>query len=206
MTTRRHALAGGGAAVFLLLALPPVRGWLEASMTAHMLVQIPLLAATGFALHWAIPERRREALRAAAGGPLPFLLTALFASAYWMLPRALDAALLDGRAELAKFLSLPLLVGWPLALAWERLGLIGRGFVWTNFISMLAVLGWLYLAAPMRVCNGYLVLQQHDAGMWMIRLSLALFLWWLGSLFVGATQLGTAMPATATAHAHISRT
>lgn len=172
-------------------------------MTAHMLVQLPLLAFSGICLHQALPRHRREALRSLAGGPIPLLLTALFAASYWMLPRALDAALFDPRAEAAKFLSLPLLVGWPLALAWERLGLIGRGFVWSNFISMLAVLGWLYLAAPMRVCNGYLVLQQEDAGMWMIRLALALFLWWLGGLFVGAARPAEqpALPSGA----HLSR-
>lgn len=189
-----------GVGAYLLLALPPLRSWLEASMTLHMLVQIPLLAAAGIALHHALPDHRRRSLRSRLGGPIPLLLVALFASGYWMLPRALDAALLDRRAELAKFASLPLLVGFPLALAWERLGLIGRGFVWTNFISMLAVLGWLYIAAPMRVCNGYLVPQQNEAGIWMIKLSVALFLGWLGGFFfAGAPTRREAPPGTTSA-------
>ncbi len=166
-------------------------------MTAHMLVQIPLLAATGFAFGCLLRKSVRERLRSLSGGPLPLLLVALFASSYWMLPRALDAALAQPAAEVAKFLTLPLLVGFPLALAWERLGLIGRGFVWTNSISMMAVLGWLYLAAPLRVCNGYLLAQQNTAGLWLLRLSVALFLWWLGSLFVAAPrrETGAAGPA-----------
>ena len=74
-----------------------------------------------------------------------------------MLPRALDAALTNPLTEAAKFVSLPALVGLPLALAWQRLPIIGRGFILTNVISMLAVLGWLYIAAPVRICNNYLV-------------------------------------------------
>ena len=96
------------------------------------------------------------------------VIVALFASSYWMLPRALDAALTEPLAEVGKFLSLPLLVGFPLVLAWRRLTLIGRGFVWTNFISMLAVLGWLYIVAPVRVCNSYLVNDQEHAGWYMV--------------------------------------
>jgi hypothetical protein len=102
-----------------------------------------------------------------------------------MLPRALDAALTDPWAEVAKFLSLPFLVGFLLVLAWRRLTLIGRGFVWTNFFSMLAVLGWLYIVAPVRVCNSYLVNDQENAGWYMVIASVLLFFWWLGTLLVG---------------------
>lgn len=166
-------------ACIALLALPMLRGWLEASMTTHMLVQMPLLAAAGFIAVRGLPAAWRQRLRRWAGGALPLVLLALFASSYWMLPRALDAALNEPTAELAKFASLPLLVGAPLALAWERLGAIARGFVWTNFLSMLAVLGWLYIAAPVRVCNNYLESAQQDAGWWMVWLAIAGFAGWL---------------------------
>lgn len=154
-------------------------------MTTHMLVQMPLLALAGFVAAGALPQRWRTGLHRFAGGPLPLALAAMLASSYWMLPRALDAALVDAWAETAKFASLPLLVGAPLALAWERLGSIGRGFVWTNFFSMLAVLGWLYIAAPVRLCNNYLVDEQASAGWSMVYLALALFAGWLATLFVG---------------------
>lgn len=167
------------------LALPPLRNGLEGSMSAHMLVQMPLLALAGFVAAGALPANWRAALHRHAGGSLPLALAAMLASSYWMLPRALDAALVDAWAETAKFLSLPLLVGAPLALAWERLGTIGRGFVWTNFFSMLAVLGWLYIAAPVRVCNNYLVDEQASAGWSMVYLAVALFAGWLCALFVG---------------------
>ncbi|HEY9396078.1 MAG TPA: hypothetical protein VIQ28_00460 [Burkholderiales bacterium] len=188
--------AGAGLATLFVLALPPMRTWLEASMVAHMLIQIPLLATTGFAAGFGLSPSQRARLRRLIGGPLPFVLTALLASSYWMLPRALDATLVNPFAELAKFASLPLLVGLPLALGWERLEAVGRGFVWTNFFSMLAVVGWLYIAAPVRVCNSYLVADQYDAGLWMVRLAIALFLAWLASLFMHRAPAYTTLRAT----------
>lgn len=154
-------------------------------MTAHMLVQMPSLVAIGAIACRLLPARLQESLLAAAGGRVACLLLALFASGYWMLPRALDATLTNPLAEAAKFFSLPVLVGVPLALAWNRLSAIGRGFVLTNFSSMLLVIGWLYIAAPVRVCNNYLVNQQAAAGWLMVMLALLLFAGWLGSLFIG---------------------
>lgn len=172
-------------AIVLLLALPPLRAWLEAAMSSHMLVQMPLLAVAGLLAVRGLPPARRGRLRRWVGGPWPLVLVALFASSYWMLPRALDAALVDPWVELAKFVSLPLLVGAPLALAWERLGTIARGFIVTNYVSMLAVLGWLYMVAPVRVCNSYLESAQYDAGLWMVWIAVLGFLGWLLAWMAG---------------------
>lgn len=179
----------GIGALYLLLATPAARALLEATMSSHMLLQIPLLAAAGFFAGRLLPECLQRRLLAAAGGAIPCVVLALFASSYWMLPRALDAALANPLAEVAKFISLPVLVGLPLALAWRRLAAIGRGFVWTNLISMLAVLGWLYIAAPLRICNSYLVNQQENAGWLMVKLAVLLFFWWMSTLFVGGSPL-----------------
>lgn len=91
--------------VVLLLALPPLRALLEASMSSHMLVQMPLLAAAGFIGTRGLPAARRDRLYRLSGGALPLVLMTMVASSYWMLPRALDAALADPWAELAKFAS-----------------------------------------------------------------------------------------------------
>lgn len=182
----RYAAPGLGA-LYLLLATPAARTWLEAAMSTHMLVQMPLLAAIGFIAGRLLPQRCQESLLAAAGGALPCVVLALFATSYWMLPRMMDAALTGTLTEAAKFISLPALAGLPLGLAWKRLSSISRGFVWTNFISMLAVLGWLYIAAPVRICNNYLAQQQADTGWLMVKLALLLFACWLATLFVGGT-------------------
>lgn len=183
--TRAHACAGAAAASYLLLALPFMRHWLEASMVRHMLVQMPLLVVLGMVAARRLPADWRQRLRDVLGGPPGGLAAAAFAATYWMLPRTLDAAIGEPLAELAKFVSLPLLVGLPLALAWERLGLLGRGFVWSNLISMQVFLGWLYLAAPQRVCNNYLADDQARVGWLLIETAAAIFAGWLGALFRG---------------------
>ena len=180
----RYAPFGFGA-LYLLLATSAARTLLEATMSTHMLIQIPLLVAVGIIAGRLLPERCQGSLLAVAGGAIPCVVLAIFASSYWMLPRALDAALANPLTEAAKFITLPALAGLPLALAWKQLSVIGRGFIWTNFISMLAVLGWLYIAAPVRLCNSYLLDQQTGAGWLMVKLAMLMFAGWLGTLFVG---------------------
>lgn len=103
-----------GAVLLAALALPPSRAALEANMAAHMLVQIPLLAAAGALLACGLPRRTRAALERWNGRGIPGIVLALGLSAYWMIPRALDAALASGAAELAKFVALrPGLIDHP---------------------------------------------------------------------------------------------
>jgi len=180
----RRAWWPAAIALPVALATPWMRAWLESSMALHMLVQMPLLAAAGFAAAAALPAPRAQAIVDGVGGVVPCLLVASLASMFWMVPRALDLALAGIAVETAKFVTLPLLVGAPLALAWPRLGLLGRGFVWTNLASMLAVLGWLYRASPLRACNAYPVADQRAAGDWLIFLAIVVFVGWLATLFV----------------------
>jgi hypothetical protein len=91
-----------------------------------------------------------------------------------MLPRALDSALASPAMEVTKFVTLPFFVGVPLALSWGALGAMGRGVVIANVLPMWAVVGWAYMAAPVRVCNYYLVDQQVVAGLGLLNLSVAL--------------------------------
>jgi hypothetical protein len=51
---------------------------------------------------------------------------------------------------------------------------MGRGFVIANVLPMWAVVGWLYLAAPVRVCNFYLVEDQAVAGAGLLAASIGL--------------------------------
>ena len=85
-----------------------------------------------------------------------------------MVPRALDLTLASPAMEATKFITLPLLVGAPLALSWRPLGGLGQGFVLANVLPMWAVVGWLYAVSPVRVCNFYLVDQQVAAGVGLL--------------------------------------
>jgi hypothetical protein len=170
---------------YAALASPPLRALLESVMAAHMLVQLPALAALGACAALQLPGGVRRRLAACNAGGVPFTLLALFAAAFWMLPRSLDGALNHAHLELAKFVSLPLLVGAPLALSWRRLTALGRGFLWCNLLSMLVVLGWLYSVAPVRVCTNYLVGQQTLLGRCLLLLAAALSLLLAARLLFG---------------------
>ena len=164
----------GGLGLITLLALPWMRQALESVMILHMLVQIPLLAVAGALMATALSPRWRVRLAGWNENGLSGTLMAAVVSSWWMVPRALDSALASPAMELAKFVSLPLFLGAPLALSWSRLGSMGRGFVIANVLPMWAVVGWLYLAAPVRVCNFYLVEDQSVAGTGLLLASVAL--------------------------------
>lgn len=169
---RRLWPVAAGGMLWLAVALPPAARILEASMLGHQLVQIPSLAASGYLLGLALrPHETGFAAPSRAGragewnpGGLPGLLLAVFAAAFWMLPRSLDTALANPLLELAKIIALPALVGLPLALSWQRLAPLLRAFIGANLISMLVVLGWLYTVSPFRLCNAYWLDQQEDLG------------------------------------------
>jgi hypothetical protein len=163
-----------GVSLILLLALPGSRGLLEREMITHMLIQIPLLAMAGVLISSGIPRRWRTRIAAWNRGGISGALLAVIVSSWWMVPRALDSVLSSPGAELWKFLSLPLFVGLPAALSWPALGMIGRGFVVVNVLPMWAVVGWLYVAAPVRVCNYYLIDQQVVAGKGLLWVSVSL--------------------------------
>ena len=179
----------GGLMLIGVLSLPASRRILEAQMATHMLIQIPLLALSGALFASAIRARTQSTLARYNEYGLPGMLVVSFASTYWMLPRALDAALDNPAMEAVKFLSLPLLVGLPLALSWARLGTVGRGFVLANAISMIAVAGWLYRESPVRLCNYYLIDQQILLGDYLLALALLMGLVCTARAFVGSHPL-----------------
>jgi len=175
-----------GLLLYMVLVAPPVAAWLEGSMVGHMLIQIPLLALAGGLVARGASGGHGAALADFNAGGVPGLLVAVFAVAAWMLPRMLDAALRSALVEAAKFATVPLLVGAPLALSWPLLPPVARGFVWANLISHAAVLGWLYSVAPARLCTRYLFDQQAPVGAALLIVAMALLLGWGWFAIVGA--------------------
>lgn len=165
------------ALLFLTLLVAPLRHVLEASMTAQMLAQIPLLILVGWLLRSAVPERMRAVIANWNSYGITGLLLALLSIAYWMLPRALDAASSDPFAATLKYLTLPLLVGLPLSLSWPRMNFIVKGVLLVEFIAMFFRLGWLYMTSPTRLCSNYLIGDQQRLGQYMLIIGGALLLW-----------------------------
>jgi hypothetical protein len=161
-------LAPTAAVLFAALLQPPVRAWLEASMTLQMLVQIPLLIGVGYLLAGALPERLDASIARWNHHGITSLVLASLAGMFWMLPRSLDAAVSEPWMVLAKFTTVPLLIGLPLGLGWPRMGFVVRGVFLLELIATFFRLGWLYLVSPLRLCNNYLLDDQQRTGQYML--------------------------------------
>lgn len=171
--------------LFAALAVPAVARALQAHMQAQMLVQIPLLATAGYLLRSVVPVRLERTLGRWNVNGISGLVLATFALAYWMLPRSMDAASTEPAFIVAKYLTVPLLVGLPLGLSWPRMNFVARGVVTMELMAMLFRLGWLYLVSPVRLCSNYLVSDQQRTGTYMLVAGGALLLWVAGKLMCG---------------------
>ncbi len=180
-----------GVGIILALLIPHIRYFLESSLILHMFVQIPILVLAG----WFMGRNLKTTMQHWNKDGVPGLLIALVFMLFWMIPRWLDAALSDPLWEILKFTTVPLLVGIPLGMSWFRMSALTRAIVWTNGISMLIVMGWLYVSSPIRVCNNYLVNQQEEFGYVAMMLALSIATFWVGLLFFGGKKQSATIAA-----------
>lgn len=167
-------------ALWLMLAAPPLRTWLESSMVWHMLMQLPLLAGVGYLVGVAWLQARSDGLAARtlklvqsfnAGGATG-IIAASFVMLLWMLPRGLDSARLDIAIDGLKFATVPL-AGLAIALSWPRLPVIARAVVHLEVIATFFRFGLGYLAAEQRLCLAYLTDDQARTGELLLWLGVA---------------------------------
>jgi hypothetical protein len=170
-----------GLALCVLLAWPTLRQALEASMWRHMVLQFPLLMAAGALLAAALPPRAHAAVARWNAHGIAGLVGVAMVLGVLMVPRVLDLALRDGATEAAKCAAL-VLAGAALRLSWRAAGLVVQGFFLGNVLPMTAVVGQLYIDAPLRLCNAYLLDDQARLGQWLIALAVLLALGWLAQV------------------------
>ena len=194
MRTRERQFGILGMMLILLLVVPPVRDILERSMTTHVAVQLAGLAAAGWLSGRALRRRLAPACDVLDAHGSCGLAICLLSAIFWMLPRTLDEVLLDLRMEAAKFLTVPLLVGFPLALSWPRLNPIFRGALEAGLISKLTVLGWIYVASPVRLCTNYFQGDQVLLGELFCLLAVTLAVAWsLPCFLAGASDRNSSL-------------
>lgn len=162
----------------LLLFWPELRHFVESRMALHMLLEFPLLMASGWCLRrWWLHRHpahhgtgRLEHLldwRGWTGATFVTVTTVV-----WMVPSMLDAALLSLPVALFKYLSW-WLAGWLLAASWYRMDAEVLLFFAGNVAWMAATAGLLYLEMPMQLCVNYLQADQQHAGLGLVVLAVA---------------------------------
>lgn len=186
MTGLRQAAPASGAVLLVVVSLvPPICHGLEASMTVQMLVQLPLLVAAGGLFAPGVPARILSHVHRWNRGGVAGLVLATVVAAYWMLPRSLDASTTHPLMAAAKYLSVPFLIGLPLAVSWPRMGFVVRGMFLAEFVATFFRLGWLYRISPVRLCNNYGLDDQQRLGRWMLVLGGGLLAWLAWKLLWG---------------------
>lgn len=169
------------AGIALYCACIALRIPLEADPVSHMLLLLPALALAGFLIAGCPLFHNRRPSEPVSNA---LVLVAVFVILYWMLPRAIDASLTEPAHEIAKFVTIPVLVGATLALGWRWAHPFLRGFLKANAVSMCAVLAFLYTHAPVRICNSYLVVDQERLGVGFLFVSFGLAIVWSVPLFL----------------------
>lgn len=165
------------AAVAVLLAIPHVRGVLEADMAWHMLVEFPLVVGIGAVATGFAPRAGAAFARIDRMGLAGWLFASLVL-AYWMIPAALDAALASPAVNAAKFAALAV-AGFALRASASRSPPALEAFFVGNFAWMSATAGLLYQEAEAQLCLNYLADGQQRAGRGLVMLSIACAIAWL---------------------------
>ncbi|WP_051293944.1 hypothetical protein [Pseudoduganella violaceinigra] len=166
-------------AAAFLIAAALLRAPLEASMALHMTVQLPMIAISGSlaAASPASSTRIRARLARWDAHGLSGLAWLLLASAYWMVPRALEQALAMPLAEAGKFASL-FLLGFLLPGALARAATVIQLFFLGNLCAMMAIAGMLYQEVPQRLCNAYSLDDQVVTGVGLVVASIGIAAAW----------------------------
>lgn len=164
-----------------LVTAPPLRPWLEQTMSRHMLLQYPVLLVAGWVLARGLSWAAARRIRRVDPGGAPSLLAALVLLTAAMVPRVVDAAVLDARADAIKT-ALLLGAGALAALGWRAAGRMGQAFVVGNAAWMVAAGGLVLAESPARLCASYLEGDQRSAGLGLVAWAIAGASAWLASL------------------------
>ena len=161
------------------LSAPPLRSLIEQSMLWHMVIQMPSLVLGGWVVMGAI---RNTVVPAAMAAWNRYGLTGFIAAqaiaAYWMLPLAIDRAVVLPAADGAKVVTL-LACGALLRHSVDRAPAVLQLFFIGYAVPMMIWLGLYFASVDLRLCNAYSLESQVRAGYGLAVLAFALGALWL---------------------------
>jgi hypothetical protein len=164
------------------LSAPPLRSLIEQSMLWHMVIQMPTLVLGGWLVMGAIRNTAVPAVMAAWNRyGLTGFIAAQAITAYWMLPLAIDRAVVLPAADGAKLVTL-LACGALLRHSVDRAPAVLQLFFIGYAIPMMIWLGLYFASVDLRLCNAYSLESQVRAGHGLAALAVALGALWLAKL------------------------
>lgn len=198
----RSALALTVLVVSVALSLPPARRMIEQSMVWHMVVQMPLLLGAGWLLARAVSSASTWRWTADWNRyGLTGLLAAQVILAYWMLPSAIDRAVVSPQADMLKVMTL-LACGALLQQSFRRAPAVLQLFVMGSAVPMTVWLGAYFATTDRRLCNAYTLASQSEAGIGIAIWGLAVAAVWLAvALWQAAQPVSRGAPTTTNAGA-----
>lgn len=165
------------------LSVPPLRIVIEQSMAWHMVFQMPLLVAAGALTARAFPA---PGLAVKWTDFNLFGLTGFMAAqaiiAYWMLPFAIDRAVVNPGFDVLKLLTL-FASGMLLRGAFQRAPVALQLFFIGYWVSMMCWVGIYYATTDLRLCNAYSRESQIVTGWGLLALGMLPGIVWLGKVW-----------------------
>ena len=161
------------------LSAPPLRGLIEQSMVWHRFVQMPLLVLGGWlAMGAASASTLSDRLAASNRYGLTGFIAAQAIATYWMLPLAVDRAVVMPSTDLLKIATL-LACGPLLRHSIARAPWVLQLFFVGSAVMMTVWLGLCFATVDLRLCNACSLESQHRSGLAIALLGCALGCAWL---------------------------
>lgn len=159
------------------LSVPPGRSLIEQSMTWHMVVQMPILFASGWFLMSGGWDTQKISLGHWNQFGLTGFIAAQFIITYWMLPISIDRAVVMPQVDVFKLLSL-MVSGALIKTSISRSPAVLQLFFVGYIVSMLITTGVYLATTERRLCNAYSMESQLSAGYGVVALGIALAFAW----------------------------
>ena len=159
------------------LSIPPGRSLIEQSMAWHMVIQMPILFASGWFLMGGVWDFSKTSPGSWNQFGLTGFIAAQFIITYWMLPISIDRAVVMPQVDVFKLLSL-LASGALVKTSISRSPAVLQLFFVGYIVSMLITTGVFLATTERRLCNAYSMESQLSAGYGVVALGIALAFAW----------------------------
>lgn len=177
-----------GLILFIFLSLPPVIDLAESIMSIHMHMQMPLLAIAGMLMTPFLQKRCSSFFSKWNTNGIPGIILFLIIVFYWLVPRAMDDALMHTHVEIFKFVSWTFLIGVPLRDSWPKLAKGIKNAVYIILSIVYIGMAGLYIFSPDQLCNNYLIVEQRTLGWGFLLIAFCILLYFIQTLFIDSAE------------------